>query len=156
MPFAHFILLTAIVSASADGSDQGKAVGLSKAEVSGVVRAHMASVKWCFERALTKNATLNGTVVMNWSVEPDGRVSEAIVASSTLNDSDVERCIVRQVAHWTFPKSSRRTPVAAFPFAFKRQPPAKSPADAGAPSLFNPPLQTDRRVGRFAPSRTGR
>jgi outer membrane biosynthesis protein TonB len=132
--------LTAVASAAAGGSDQGKDGGLSKAEVYGVVKAHMVNVKVCYERALAKNATLKGAVVVAWNIEPDGHVSGARLASSTMNSSDVEKCIVGEVARWTFPKSSGTTHVKVFPFLFKDQPPTKPPADAGAPSLSNPAL----------------
>jgi hypothetical protein len=132
MQVAHFVLLTVVAATSADGSVQGNDGELSKALVSSVVRAHLASVKACYDRAHAKDATLQGALSLDWTIEPDGRVSRATVASSTLNSSDVENCILRQVTHWVFPKATRTTQVTRFPFAFKDRPSPKAPADAGA------------------------
>ena len=54
-----------------------------------MVKAHFMNVRACYERARAKNPTLNGTVVLAWSVEPDGRVSRARVAESTMNSMEV-------------------------------------------------------------------
>ncbi|MDB4980422.1 MAG: Glycine-rich cell wall structural protein 1 precursor [Myxococcales bacterium] len=152
MSFAPFILLTAITSTPSGGSDLGKDGGLSKAEIAGAVKAHLMSVKACYERALAKNATLKGTVVLAWNVEPNGHVSAARVASSTMNSSEVENCIVDEVARWTFPTSSGKTHVNVFPFVFDDEPPRKPPADAGVPSLSNMVLQRTIILPRFARS----
>ena len=105
--------------ASSSAADEKKEPGLSKTEIMVVVKAHMVRVKDCYARALAKNSALKGTVVVAWTVQPDGRVFGARVAESTMNNSDVETCIVGEVASWTFPKSASKTEVNKFPFVFK-------------------------------------
>jgi TonB family protein len=114
------IAVLALIVASTSAADEKKETGLSKTEVGNVVRAHLEKVKDCYERALARNSTLEGTVVIAWTVEPDGHVTGAKVTKSTLKDSDVETCIVGEVASWIFPKFPSETKVSAFPFVFKR------------------------------------
>jgi outer membrane biosynthesis protein TonB len=142
---APIVLSLAAGPSSSTDPDRGRPGALSKAEVYGVVKAHFMNVRACYERARAKNPTLNGTVVLAWSVEPDGRVSRARVAESTMNSMEVESCLVDEIAHWTFPKSFGKTPVARFPFVFKNRPPEKAPVDAGRRSLSNKALQ--RAIG---------
>ena len=150
LALASIVLSLAAVPSSSTSPDQGKAGALSKAEVYGVVKVHLMNVKACYERARAKNPTLNGTVVLAWNVEPDGRVSGARVVDTTMNSIEVESCLVGEIAHWTFPKSSGKTPVAKFPFVFKDRPPEEAPVDAGRSSLSNMVLQRPIGLPRCA------
>jgi hypothetical protein len=145
---AHIALLLATGPASSTAPRPGK--GLSKAEVYGVVKSHSIAVKDCYAGALAKDSMLSGTVVLAWTVETDGRVAKVRVASTTMNNSEVENCIVGEVERWTFPRSSGTTSVAEFPFVFKNRPPDKAPADAGSSSLSNMTLQLSVVLPRSA------
>lgn len=92
---------------------------LSKEQINKVVRAHLAGVKYCYEKELQHKASLSGGIDVFWVIQPDGSVSKANVKSSTLNDSAVEGCIVRQVKQWQFPKAPGQTIVGRYPFIFK-------------------------------------
>jgi TonB family protein len=65
-----------------------------------VLVRHVNVVKYCYERALRKNPGLRGKVAVRITVTPDGSVSDADVVSSTLNDADVEQCILSRVRQW--------------------------------------------------------
>jgi len=102
------------------GSGGGDTDGsLSKEQIMKVVRAHMAGVKYCYEKELQHKPTLAGGIDIFWVIQPDGSVSKANVKSSTLSDTAVEGCIVRQVKQWQFPKAPAQTTVTRFPFVFK-------------------------------------
>jgi len=79
----------------------------------------LEAIKYCYENQLQKIPTLEGTVVVAWNIEKDGRVTGARLAQSTMNNEAVEGCIVRQVAHWRFPAPAERTVVGGYPFVFK-------------------------------------
>ena len=68
------------------------------------------NVRACYERARAKNPTLNGTQVLAWSVEPDGRVSGARVAESTMNSMEVESCLVDDICALDVPEVVRKDP----------------------------------------------
>jgi hypothetical protein len=83
------------------------------------VRAHLAGVKYCYEKELQHKSGLSGGVDIFWVIQPDGSVSKANVKGTTLGDTAVEGCILRQVKQWQFPKAPGQTIVARYPFIFK-------------------------------------
>jgi hypothetical protein len=102
------------------GNGAGDADGsLSKEQINKVVRAHLAGVKYCYEKELQHKQSLSGGVDIFWVIQPDGNVSKASVKSTTLNDSATEGCILRQVKQWQFPKAPGQTIVGRYPFIFK-------------------------------------
>jgi hypothetical protein len=92
---------------------------LSKEQINKVVRAHLAGVKYCYEKELQHKTGLSGGVDIFWVIQPGGDVSKASVKSSTLGDAAVEGCILRQVKQWQFPKAPGQTIVGRYPFIFK-------------------------------------
>ena len=102
------------------GAGGGDADGsLSKEQINKVVKAHLAGVKYCYEKELQHKTSLAGGVDIFWVIQPDGTVSKANVKSSSMNDAAVEGCIVRQVKQWQFPKAPAQTTVTRYPFIFK-------------------------------------
>jgi len=102
------------------GSGGGEADGsLSKEQINKVVRAHLAGVKYCYEKELQHKTGLSGGVDIFWVIQPDGSVSKASVKNTTLGDAAVEGCILRQVKQWQFPKAPGQTIVGRYPFIFK-------------------------------------
>jgi hypothetical protein len=92
---------------------------LSKEQVNKVVHAHLAGVKYCYEKELQHKTGLSGGVDIFWVIQPDGTVSKANVKGTTLGDAAVEGCILRQVKQWQFPKAPGQTIVGRYPFIFK-------------------------------------
>ena len=102
------------------GGGAGDADGsLSKEQINKVVRAHLAGVKYCYEKELQHKTGLSGGVDIFWVIQPDGAVSKASVKSTTLGDAATEGCILRQVKQWQFPKAPGQTIVGRYPFIFK-------------------------------------
>jgi outer membrane biosynthesis protein TonB len=102
------------------GTGAGDSDGsLSKEQINKVVRAHLAGVKYCYEKELQHKTSLSGGVDVFWVIQPDGTVSKANVKQSTMGDAAVEGCIVRQVKQWQFPKAPGQTIVGRYPFIFK-------------------------------------
>jgi hypothetical protein len=93
--------------------------GLTKEQVAKVVRAHQNAIKFCYEKELQRKPNLSGKIDVYWVIVPDGSVEKSRIAGSTMEDTAVEGCIVRQVKQWTFPRSEGRTVVQSFPFLFK-------------------------------------
>jgi outer membrane biosynthesis protein TonB len=92
---------------------------LSKEQIMKVVKAHMAGVKYCYEKELQHKTSLAGGVDIFWLILPDGTVQKASLKGSTMSDPAVEGCILRQVKQWQFPKAPGQTIVTRFPFVFK-------------------------------------
>jgi len=92
---------------------------LSKEQINKVVRAHLAGIKYCYEKELQHKPSLSGGIDIFWIIQPDGTVSKANVKNTTMGDAAVEGCIVRQVKQWQFPKAPAQTTVGRYPFIFK-------------------------------------
>ncbi len=92
--------------------------GLSPDQVLRVVMAHKGAVRACYESEAQRNPSLKGGIVLSWQITPDGSVSAPALASSSLNNSRVEGCVLRQLRGWHFPASESPTIVPSFPFSF--------------------------------------
>ena len=56
-------------------------------------------------------------MTVQWQITPEGAVSGASLASSSLGNPRVEGCVVRQVKNWKFPASAAPSSV-SWPFRF--------------------------------------
>lgn len=127
--FVEFIVLLA-APLPTTGADGGASERLSKEEIYRVVRAHELRIKTCYEAQMKKAPSLAGEIDVAWDIEKDGRVAQARVRRTTMNNAQVEGCIVAEVASWRFPAAGDRTTVGRFPFVFKTGIPAPEAAVA--------------------------
>jgi TonB family protein len=99
----------------------GTAIGsLSKEAIRRVIRQHLNEVRFCYEQKLAVKPDLEGRVAVKFVIAPDGSVKGSKVDSSTVNDAEVEACIAKAVARWTFPiPPDGGLVVATYPFIFK-------------------------------------
>ena len=87
---------------------------MDKDLISRVVKRALPQIRACYERALLKNPTLQGKVVVKF-ITAAGAVSESSIASSSIGDAEVEACVVGRVRTWAFPASAGQVQV-AYPF----------------------------------------
>jgi hypothetical protein len=83
------------------------------------VRARLGAIKACYERALKRNPTLTGKIVIHWTITAAGTVSGVDVEQDTLGDSEVASCIKSLVARWRFPSPANGSVDVSFPFVFQ-------------------------------------
>lgn len=69
-------------------------------EVSAIVYGHSQAIQYCYERELKRNPELKGKVVVRFTILPNGTVTNATILSSTLDNENVERCILSRVSRW--------------------------------------------------------
>lgn len=77
---------------------------LDKEIIRRVVRQHRNEIRYCYEKELQKNPKLAGTVKIKFTISGTGSVVAALVNSSTLNNSKVERCMTGKIRRWVFPE----------------------------------------------------
>jgi outer membrane biosynthesis protein TonB len=92
---------------------------LDPAMVAKEVRSRLGAIKACYERALKRNPTLSGKVVIHWTITQAGTVSGVDVEQDTLGDAEVASCIKALVARWRFPAPSGGSVDVSFPFVFQ-------------------------------------
>ncbi|MBN1946630.1 MAG: AgmX/PglI C-terminal domain-containing protein [Bradymonadales bacterium] len=90
-------------------------VQLGQAEVDGfldreiiarVIRQHRREIRACYQRELQSNPDLQGRVVVHFTIGPTGAVVGARIDDTTLNNSNVEECVVRRILRFQFPEPS--------------------------------------------------
>lgn len=77
---------------------------LDKELVRRVVRQHLNEVRYCYEQALSRQPTLAGRIVVQFTIAPTGRVLVAALQSSSLGAPNVDTCVVSATRRWEFPQ----------------------------------------------------
>lgn len=72
----------------------------------------------CYTIGLAANPSLSGIVVIRFTIQQNGTVSNVQVSKSNLGNRDVEECIVAAVQTWKFASGSG-TDTFEYPFAFE-------------------------------------
>jgi hypothetical protein len=91
---------------------------LDRELIAKVINEHMGEIRGCYERALLKEAGLAGKLVLEWTIEPTGVVSDIRVKTATLRGPEVPNCIVGSIKRWAFPKPKGGNVVVSYPFLF--------------------------------------
>jgi TonB family protein len=76
---------------------------LSREVIRRVIQRHINEVRFCYEQQLNARPDLEGRVMVSFIIAPSGAVQSAAVGNTTINNSNVEACIVQAVRRWTFP-----------------------------------------------------
>lgn len=103
------------VQASPPDVDGGS---LDPQAIARVVKGRLSAVKECYERELKRHPKLSGKVIVRFSVDEEGRVTNAAVEEDTLGESSVGRCIVERFERFRFPKPDGGVVTVSYPFIF--------------------------------------
>jgi TonB family protein len=122
------LTLAGQAGAAGEATVQGS---LDKAVIRRVIQQHINEVKTCYEAELEKNASLAGRLMVRFTVEPDGKVSESSVQESSLKSPAAEGCIRDAVRTWIFPKPQGGKVVVTYPFVLASAPPSEKAAPGG-------------------------
>lgn len=94
--------------------------GLTKDEVGKIIHSHLSEVRYCYESSMLRNADIEGKLVLDFSIGPNGIVQSAAVRESSLKDPRLDDCILRRLTKWAFPQPKGGVTVAvSYPFIFK-------------------------------------
>ena len=92
---------------------------LDKEIIRRVVRLHMNEVKYCYDRELVRKAGLEGRISVQFIIAGTGQVINSFVQSTTMNNLQVESCVVSAVKRWDFPKpTGGGIAIVSYPFNF--------------------------------------
>ena len=73
----------------------------------------------CYERELSKNRKLAGTVTVHFTIQSDGRVKPGSTVTSTMNNASVENCLLTSLANLKFPPTHGDEVRVNYPFNFQ-------------------------------------
>lgn len=68
------------------------------------IKKTLDPIKRCYDSELARSPRLAGKVVVNFTIQPDGSVSQAKIKSSTLGNADAEGCITSRFLEIAFPE----------------------------------------------------
>ena len=91
----------------------------SRGDIEKNVRLRAGAVRACYEQQLQVRPKLAGKITVRWTIHVDGTVKNAAVASSSLRNDAVERCILRAIRRIRFQKPKGGLCVVSWPFAFQ-------------------------------------
>ncbi len=96
-------LLSNQVLAGMGGKSAGGDVGLDREQILATIQRYLSQVRACYEDGLKRIPTLVGQVGVSFEINSLGRLSFSRVQRSSLNDRNVEECIVTKMLAWKFP-----------------------------------------------------
>lgn len=91
---------------------------IDREAVAKTVNSHLQEVRACYERALLKEPSLAGKVVLEWTISTAGSVVTARTKTSTLRNQAVESCILQNLKSWRFPPAKGGQVIVSYPFLF--------------------------------------
>jgi len=89
---------------------------LDKELIRRVIQRHVNEIRFCYEKELATKPTLEGRLVVQFTIGASGEVLASIVRDSTLNDAAVEQCVAHAVKRWVFPKPAGGIVIVSYPF----------------------------------------
>lgn len=96
----------------------GECKGTETSELLSALRARAGQARSCYERALTHNSSLSGSVVLNLRVSPTGTACSASMGKDTLGDPAVTNCVLQRFRSGKFPKPTGGCVDIALPINF--------------------------------------
>ena len=91
--------------------------GLEREKIQATIQSHNPDILACYEKALASEPKLAGTVVVEMTVDKEGRIAKTAKLESNTKYVPVDECILAAVAKWQFPKpQGGGNVVIAYPF----------------------------------------
>lgn len=106
-----------------DGDDVGGTGEFDSSVVVRMIRTRIRAIQHCYENELRRNPTLAGKVVVEFTIQPTGSVTNVRATSNTTNDSAVSECVVQTIQRFRFndPAPEGGSVSFSYPFVFAPQ-----------------------------------
>lgn len=101
-PMKRNVIYEEVPSASVDKMADLNLKGKTRSaqEVIRVVQSHTRALQDCYKQELRYDPTINGKILVRFTIDPDGNVNGASIVSSTLNSPRMEECILNRIKRW--------------------------------------------------------
>lgn len=104
------------------GEDVGGSGEFDSKLVTAEVKKRLRAIQICYEQQLRRNPSLQGKVVVEFTIEMSGTVSKANATANTTNDPAVASCVVDAVKRFRFnPGPEGGSVTYSYPFVFAPQ-----------------------------------
>ncbi len=106
-----------------DGGDVGGSGEFDAAVVVKMIKTRIRAIQICYEKELARNPTLQGKVVVQFTIQPTGSVTNASATTNTTNDPNVASCVVSTISRFRFndPAPEGGSVTFSYPFVFAPQ-----------------------------------
>jgi Ca-activated chloride channel family protein len=95
---------------------------LSKEPIQRIIKRQKNAIRACYEKELQSDPNLAGRVVVKFIIDGTGKVTNAVIEESTLNNKVVEACLLKVIKRLTFPQPAGGSViVVSYPFTFSSQ-----------------------------------
>lgn len=101
-----------------DTSCEDPCTGNETPELLSALRGKAGQARGCYERALSHNSSLSGSVVVNVRVSPTGTACSVSAGKDTLGDAAVSNCVLQRFKSGKFPKPKGGCVDVALPINF--------------------------------------
>ena len=71
--------------------------------IDAIIRRRQDRIRLCYERQLNFNPKLAGKVSLHFVIGGKGQVSSSRIVEDTMRNQNVNKCILTEIASWTFP-----------------------------------------------------
>jgi hypothetical protein len=104
------------------GDGEGVVMGsMDTSAIAAAIEAHKDAFRYCYEKEVNAGAPkLAGTITTTSVIGSSGRITEAGLKSTTMNNANVERCVLGVLKRIDFPIPQGGTVQFTFPFKFAR------------------------------------
>jgi biopolymer transport protein ExbD len=80
-----------------------------------IVRQHFGRIRWCYGEALKRDGSMNGKVVLRFTIDREGNATKVTEGASTLKDEALFTCLKAPFEKLTFPKPEGGPVVVTYP-----------------------------------------
>lgn len=95
--------------------------GLDQDQIIAVINRNKGQITYCYEKGLQAQPSIGGRVAVSFVIGPEGRITVAKVAESSLGSRMVESCMLARMKTWQFPRPVGRVNVdVLYPFELTR------------------------------------
>ena len=108
-------------AASPQKSPHGHDPGRGSGDIGAIVKAHREEARACYDRASTEHPGIEGDLVVSWTIDPKGNVSQAALdaARSQITEPSVVTCVLEIIRKIQFaPSPGGFETRASYPFNF--------------------------------------
>lgn len=93
--------------------------GLDRSLIDAAVKRHLSQIRYCYQRQLARDPSLQGKITVQFTIASDGAVSRSRIKSSSMGSAEVEGCISDRFLRMQFPQpSGGGIVIVSYPFMF--------------------------------------
>ncbi|MEZ4820785.1 MAG: AgmX/PglI C-terminal domain-containing protein [Bdellovibrionota bacterium] len=100
--------------------DQVSVIGtLTQAQISDIILKYWGQIQYCYEREIIRDPSLSGKLHVRFTIGMTGRVTQATIDRTTMNNATVENCVTSAFRRIPFPSPGGSIVEAVYPINFK-------------------------------------